>query len=48
MSARAQATARSCPQCGSQKIRFEVSDAGQWDVCRDCGFRMTAFVQRRA
>ena len=34
-----------CPNCKSKDIRFEATDAGLFDVCKKCGFRMHSFPE---
>ncbi len=34
-----------CPMCKSTDVRFEASDAGVFDVCKKCGFRMGSFPE---
>ena len=34
-----------CPSCKSKDIIFEATDAGVFDVCRRCGFRMHSFPE---
>lgn len=34
-----------CPSCKSKDIRFEATDAGVFDVCKKCGFRMNSFPE---
>jgi len=37
--------AKICPNCKSKDIRFEATDAGVFDVCKKCGFRMNSFPE---
>ena len=34
-----------CPSCRSKDIRFEATDAGIFDICKKCGFRMNSFPE---
>ena len=36
-----------CPQCKSTDVDFDISDAGSFDVCRNCGYRLPSFPEKK-
>lgn len=34
-----------CPMCRNKDIRLEATDAGVFDICNNCGFRLHSFPE---